>query len=303
MIKRRTLLSGSIFAATGFGLALNASPATADEVAQLQLLESGEARLGVCLLDTATGTVAGHRLDEHFAMCSTFKLALIGAYLREADAGRINLNEVIPVAQSDLLEWSPITSTYVDKGGMTIRALAQAAQTMSDGTAANLLVRRLGGPAAVTAKFREMGDPVTRLDRYEPALGMVLSADLRDTTTPQAMAQLVQRLTTGNLLAPATRQILLQWMFETKTGMRRLRAGLPQQWQVGDKTGTGRAAGTTNKCNDIAIVFPPHRPPVIIAAYYDSGEFTEKVEDRHQAVLAEVGKIAASWINRLASRA
>jgi beta-lactamase class A len=147
----------------------------------------------------------------------------------------------------------------------------------------------------VTAKFREMGDTVTRLDRYEPDLGLVLSADLRDTTSPLAMAQLVQRITTGDLLAPHSRQRLLGWMENTNTGPNRLRAGLPAAWRTGNKTGTGRTAGTTNKCNDVAITFPPGRTPVVIAAYYDSGEYTEKIEARHEAVLAEVGRIAAQW--------
>ena len=147
----------------------------------------------------------------------------------------------------------------------------------------------------MTAKFREMGDPVSRLDRYEPELGLVLSADMRDTTAPQAMANLVRDITTGDLLKPDSRRKLLVWMENTKTGLERLRAGLPADWRTGDKTGTGRAEGTTNKCNDVAITFPPGRNPIIIAAYYDSGEYTPQVEARHEAVLAEVGRIAAGW--------
>ena len=266
-----------------------------DAAARLGALENGAARLGVCMLDTATNAQTGNRVDEHFALCSTFKLAMVGACLREADAGRLNLDEVLPYTAADLLSWAPVTGANLDRGGMRIVELAQAAQQRSDGTAANLLVRRLGGPAAVTARFRDMGDPVTRLDRYEPMLGMVLSADLRDTTTPGAMARLVQRLTTGDLLSPSARSLLLEWMLGTDTGPKRLRAGLPAGWRVGNKTGTGRDAGITNKCNDIAITFPPGRPPIIITAYFDSGEFTGQVEDRHQAVLAEVGRIAAEW--------
>jgi beta-lactamase class A len=247
------------------------------------------------LLDTVTGEVSGNRMDEYFAMCSTFKLALAAACLREADHGRMNLSQVVAYSEADLLSWSPITRKNLAKGGMSIAALAQAAQEMSDGAAANLLIKRLGGPAAVTAKFREMGDAVTRLDRYEPHLGLVLSADLRDTTSPLAMAQLVRRITTGDLLQHDSRQRLLGWMQSTNTGANRLRAGLPGTWRSGNKTGTGRQEGTTNKCNDVAITFPPGKNPVIIAAYFDSGEFTQQTEARHEAVLAEVGKIAAEW--------
>lgn len=266
-----------------------------DAAARLQALEVGHARLGVCLLDTASGEFSGNRLDEHFAMCSTFKLALVAACLREADRGRLDPDEILTYSEADLLSWAPVTRKNLARGGMSIAALAQAAQELSDGAAANLLVKRLGGPAAVTAKFRDMGDTVTRLDRYEPDLGLVLSADLRDTTSPLAMAQLVRRITTGDLLQCDSRDRLLRWMENTKTGPMRLRAGLPAEWRSGNKTGTGRTEGTTNKCNDIAITFPPGRSPIIIAAYFDSGEYTEQTEDRHQAVLAEVGRIAAEW--------
>lgn len=297
MIKRRELFGASIamVALAGTKATASVGQRSIDATDRLRKLELGDARLGVCFLDTGTGEYAGNRVDEHFAFCSTFKLAMVGAYLREADAGRINLAEVVPYTESDLLPWAPVTSENLSKGGMTIAELAKAAQTISDSTAANLLIRRLGGPAAVTAKLREMGDTETRLDRYEPGLGMVLSADKRDTTTPLSMARLVARLTTGDLLTAKSRALLIQWMVDTVTGSDRLRAGLPRQWRSGDKTGTGRATGTTNKVNDVAITYPPGRAPVIIAAYYDSGEFTEQTEDRHQAVLREVGKIAARW--------
>ena len=297
VIQRREVLAGTlaIGVSNWAGSAKAGQAHRADISAEIEALELGAARLGLCLLDTATGERAGRRMDEHFAMCSTFKLALVAAYLREADAGRLNLSEMVPYTEGDLLEWSPVTRESVGKGAMSIEALARAAQQLSDGTAANLLVKRLGGPAAYTAKVREMGDPVTRLDRYEPDLGLVLSADLRDTTQPQAYAELVRQILTGNVLVPGSRRRLLQWMVGTQTGARRLRAGLPAGWVVGNKTGTGRAAGTTNKCNDVAIVYPPDRAPVIIAAYFDSGEYTDQTETRHEAVLAEVGKLAARW--------
>ena len=262
---------------------------------RLGALEAGQARLGVCFLDTVTGEVSGSRLDEHFAMCSTFKLALVAACLREADRGHIDLDEIAAYSDADLLPWAPVTRENLPNGGMSLAALAQAAQEVSDTTAANLLVRRLGGPAAVTARFREMGDTVTRLDRYEPDLGLVLSADLRDTTSPLAMAQLAQRITTGDILLHHSRERLLMWMQNTDTGPDRLRAGLPAGWRTGNKTGTGRTVGATNKVNDVAITFPPGRNPIIISAYYDSGEYTEQTEARHEAVLAEVGRIAAQW--------
>jgi beta-lactamase class A len=297
MFERREFLAGSMAIAPLMAAQGTSAPPKRrfDAAERLRALEVGEARLGVCFLDTATLEQSGTRMDEHFAMCSTFKLAMVGACLREADAGRLNLAEVLPYGESDLLSWAPVTREHLAAGGLPIAALATAAVQLSDGTAANLLVRKLGGPAAVTAKYREMGDRISRLDRYEPSLGMVLSADLRDTTSPFAMASLVQRLTTGALLAPHTRAKLIEWMVGTKTGVNRLRAGLPSAWRVGNKTGTGRDVGITNKCNDIAMIYPPGKAPIIISAYFDSGEFTEQVEDRHEAVLAEVGRIAVDW--------
>lgn len=297
MISRRTLMTAAAAVSSFVADPVLASPSGRrfDVVKGIQALEVGQARLGVCFLDTSSGEFTGNRLDERFAMCSTFKLALVAAYLRESDHGRVDLAEVLPYTKADLLSWAPVTGKHVAKGGLSIEMLAQAAQELSDGAAANLLVRRLGGPAAVTAKFREMGDSVSRLDRYEPDLGLVLSGDLRDTTSPVAMAQLVRRITTGDLLRSATRERLVRWMENTSTGARRLRAGLPAQWRTGNKTGTGRTEGTTNKCNDLAITFPPGRSPVIVATYFDSGEYTPQVEARHEAVVAQVGKVAAEW--------
>lgn len=297
MFARRDFLIASTAATALAALPAAALPSTRrfDAATRLGVLEVGQARLGACFLDTVTGEVSGHRMEERFALCSTFKLVLAAACLREADRGRIDLDEVIAYSEADLLPWAPVTRTNLAKGGMSVAALAQAAQEMSDGVAANLLVRRLGGPAALTARIREMGDTVTRLDRYEPELGLVLSADLRDTTSPLAMAQLVGRITTGDILQRGSRARLLQWMENTNTGPGRLRAGLPAAWRTGNKTGTGRAQGTTNKCNDVAVTFPPDAGPIIISAYFDSGEYTERTEARHEAVLAEVGRIAAQW--------
>lgn len=297
MLTRRSFLITSVVASSLLAMPATAEPARRrfDAAERLRALEVGAARLGVCFLDTVTGEVSGSRIEERFAMCSTFKLAMVAACLREADNGRLGLEEILPYSEADLLPWAPVTRQHLARGGLSIATLAQAAQERSDGVAANLLVKRLGGPAAVTTKFREMEDTVTRLDRYEPDLGLVLSADTRDTTSPFAYAQLVSRILTGNILRQDSRKRLLEWTRNTVTGAARLRAGLPTEWRTGNKTGSGRAEGTTNKCNDVAITFPPGKNPIIIAAYFDSGEYTEKIEARHEAVLAEVGKIAAEW--------
>ncbi len=252
-------------------------------------------RLGVAILNTATGAMVGHRADERFGMCSTFKLALAAVMLREADQGRLKLGQIINYTKPDLLANSPITTENVDKGGMTIAALCKATQTTSDNTAANLLMKQIGGPAGLTAKLRAMGDGVTRIDRLEPEMNHVLPGEEHDTTTPAAMAQTLVRILTGDVLTTPSRARLIGWMIETETGLKRLRAGLPAGWKAGDKTGTGYAPGMPNRTNDLAIAWPPSKKPIIITSYYEGPVQSEDIRDEDQAVLAEVGRIAAKW--------
>lgn len=178
---------------------------------------------------------------------------------------------------------------------MRIVDLAQAAQTTSDNVAANLLMRQLGGPTGVTTLLRELGDTQTRLDRWEPEMNLVTPGEVRDTTTPQAMAHTVHRLFDGDTLSPASTDLLRQWMIATTTGKARLRAGLPGDWIVGDKTGTGIAADMANKHNDVAVVWSGDRPVLIIAAYFEADGHYDHMRPTDDAVLAQVGRVVADW--------
>jgi beta-lactamase class A len=293
MLSRRDL----ILSAAGLVAAPASLRAQSDATARaLQSLESRSGgRLGVCLLDTRTARMTGHRLDERFAMCSTFKLPLAAVVLREADRGRLSLSEMVPFSQEDMLSYAPVTREHLKDGGMTVTALAEAAQITSDNVAANLLLTRLGGPAAFTARLREMGDRHTRLDRMEPALNVVPPGDERDTTTPRAMAQTMAAVLTGDVLKPASRELLAEWMVKTRTGDKRIRAGLPKDWRAGDKTGTLTGDETSDKYNDVAIAYPPGRGALVVTAFYDTGKHFKDIRDEDQAVLAEVGRLAASW--------
>jgi beta-lactamase class A len=254
-------------------------------------------RLGVLMLDTASGRMTGHRYDAAFAMCSTFKLALAAAVLQQADQGRLKLDAALHYTQADMVAHAPITGPNLAKGAMRIIDLAEAAQKTSDNVAANLLIKHLGGPAAITAIFRSWGDDVTRLDRYDPDLNNVPPGEARDTTTPHAFARsMANVLTDERILKPASRDILLQWMVDTNTGMRRIRGGLPPSWKSGDKTGTANSANFNNKTNDVAIFWPPERPPVIVTAFYEADGKYEVTRDADQAVLADVGRITAAQI-------
>lgn len=271
--------------------------ASEDAAAALARLEaSGGGRLGVCLLDATSGRVTGNRLDERFALCSTFKLLLAAAVLREADQGRLSLDQRLPFGPKDIETFAPVTRGHLAEGGMTVRALAQAAQEASDNTAANLLLRRLGGPAGFTAALRSMGDAETRLDRYEPDLNLVVPGDLRDTTTPRAMAATVGRVLTEGVLSASSRELLASWMVATRTGSRRIRAGLPVEWRAGDKTGTAVADAMTNKCNDVAAAWLPGGRLLIVAGYVDAAVRTSEPRPEDEALLAAVGRIAARWM-------
>jgi beta-lactamase class A len=177
---------------------------------------------------------------------------------------------------------------------MTILDLAKAAQQLSDNTAANLLIHQLGGPTGVTAKLRALGDPASRLDRYEPAMNLVLPGETHDTTTPRAMASGMRAYLLGRTLKPASRDLLTGWMIQTQTGARRLRAGLPPTWRAGDKTGSSwNDTAMVDKVNDIAIVWPPHRAPIIVTAYLDGAKMSKAIRPEDETILVEVARIVA----------
>lgn len=271
MLTRRQILLGSACAIdvacapkSFGGRAASSSDATTG-VTKIERRVGG--RVGVFALDTGTGRELSHRADERFAMCSTFKWVLVAVVLSRVERGEFSLRDRVPFGPSDLLEYAPVTREHVGEGAMTIEALSKAAVTVSDNTAANLLLRRVGGPVAVTEFGRANGDPITRLDRIEPSLNTNVPGDRRDTTSPRAMVGLMQRILCGSALSSPSREQLITWLRECKTGSARLRAGLPETWTVGDKTGTGEHGAV----NDVAIAVPPNRRPVLIAAYLSEG--------------------------------
>lgn len=252
-------------------------------------------RLGVQVIDTATGRGFGWRADERFCHCSTFKLSLAAMLLREGDAGRIDVNEVLPYSRADLMAVSPVTEANVDKGGLSAIAMAEATQITSDNAAANVLMRRLGGPAALTAFWRDLGDTVSRIDGYEPAINVIPPGTTENSTTPAAMARTLQRIAVGDALLPASRARLLDWMARTRTGVRRIAAGLPEGWRSLDKTGTGMTAQAGNKVNDIALIVAPGRAPLVVTAYFENPVYSDDIRPADEAVLKQVGALAAQW--------
>jgi beta-lactamase class A len=239
-------------------------------------------RLGVAVLDTGSGTEAKHRADERFPMCSTFKLLAVAAILARVDAGREKLDRTITFGPGDIVPNSPMTSARISEGRMSLADLCEAAMTVSDNTAANLLLADLGGPAGLTAYARSIGDKVTHLDRIEPELNEASQDDPRDTTSPAAMVADMKSLVLGNVLSQASKKQLTDWLLANKTGGARMRARLDKNWRVGDKTGSGER-GTTN---DVGLIWPPGRDPVIASIYLTGSSGSG---DERNATIAAVG--------------
>ncbi|RQS74545.1 class A beta-lactamase [Burkholderia sp. Bp8963] len=243
-------------------------------------------RLGVFAVDTGSGRTLSHRADERFLMCSTFKGILAAQVLARVDAGNEQLDRLVRYTEQDLIFTSPITKANVARGEMSVAALCDAMLVYSDNTAAILLMRSIGGPAGLTGFARGLGDTVTRSDRYEPD-----SNDYggeRDTTTPRAIVTLARSVLLGNVLSPGSRERLERGMIDCKPGLNRIRAVLPAGWQAGDRPGTSLQGET----NDYALVRPPGRAPLLVAAYYDAPGVGM---DAREAVLREAGTAFVQW--------
>ncbi|WFU13827.1 class A beta-lactamase [Bradyrhizobium sp. CB3481] len=259
-----------------------------DEIKRLERESGG--RLGVCILDSATGTRHVHRGDERFPMCSTFKALAAAAILARVDSGSEQLTRRITYDPSALVTYSPVTEKHLSDG-MTVAEICEAAVTLSDNTAANLLLAALGGPSGLTTFIRSLGDQLTRLDRNEPSLNEALPDDPRDTTTPNAMASTLQTLILGTkALSAQSRDQLTAWLIANKTGDTRLRAGFAKDWRIGDKTGTG-ARGTNN---DVAVVWPPNKAPVVITAYLTGATVSSAQQN---AAIASVARAVSTMLS------
>lgn len=251
-------------------------------------------RIGVAAWNTGTDAWLGHRRNEAFAMCSTFKWMLAAAALQMAEhAGGPQLDDIVRYNQSSMVPHAPRTEANLARGWMTIEELCAAVVEVSDNPAANLLLELQFGPEGFTRWLRANGDGVSRLDRTETTLNENLPGDPRDTTTPDAMARSLQHfLLTEAVLNIASREKLIGWMMASTTGRERLRAGLPSAWRIGDKTGTSGAAH--NATNDVAIAWPPNGEPIIITSYFS--ESTVEPEARN-AAHAEIARIVAGEWN------
>jgi len=255
-----------------------------DKIAAIEARIGG--RVALAALDTSKNKRIDYRQDERSPMCSTFKFLAVAAVLKRVDEKKETLDRFVSYGAKDILEYAPVTKEHLKDGGMTLGALCAAAIEQSDNTAGNLLLDAIGGPAGLTDFARTIGDNVTRLDRKEPALNSAIPGDKRDTTTPAAMCADMQRLLLGSSLSESSRYQLEDWLQHNETGNLMIRAGIPKGWIIGDKTGRGSNGAT----NDIAILRPLGRVPILLAIY--SVGSTASANDR-QAAIAEVAKVVA----------
>lgn len=298
----RRMLLGSALCLPAMGLPALALPAKAEEgikesaegdddiqrrLAALEKRTGG--RLGVSVLDTETSISFGYRGSGAFPMCSTFKALAAGFVLARADKGEESLDRRVTYGKDKLVDYSPISEKHAGADGMTVAELCEAAVTVSDNTAGNLLLESFGGPAGLTDWLRSIGDGTTRLDRTEPTLNEGRKGDPRDTTTPEAMLDTLGNLTLGSVLAEASCDRLIAWLVASTTGGERLRAGLPAEWKVGDKTGTG----PNGSLGDIAVIWPPDRGPIVAAVYI--AEAAAPVKELNP-VFAEVGRMIVEMV-------
>ncbi|NYH54911.1 MULTISPECIES: class A beta-lactamase [Nocardiopsis] len=262
--------------------ASHATEASAGLAREFERLEKEfDARLGVYAVDTGTEEEVVHRPDERFAYCSTHKAFSAGAVLQRNTPEE--MEEVITYTEDDLLDYAPITEQHVDTG-MTLMELTDAAVRYSDNTAANLLFEELDGPDGFEEAMEAVGDDVIEADRVEPGLNEAVPGDIRDTSTPRAMAESLRKFTLGDALPEDRRDVLTDMLVNNMTGDELIRAGVPEGWEVGDKTGSG-GYGTRN---DIAVLWPPEGEPIVLAVMSSRDEEDAEYDNALIAEAAEV---------------
>ncbi|MFE1102591.1 class A beta-lactamase [Nocardiopsis alba] len=276
-------LVGCGAAGEGASEEVSSADALVDVEAGFEALEAEyDTRLGVYALDTGSGEEVEFREDERFAFASTFKSLLAGVVLSENSLEE--MERVITYDEDVLVSHSPVTEENVGTG-MSLLELCDATVRFSDNAAANLLLEELGGPEGFTESLEELtGDDVTTLDRYETDMSAAVPGDERDTSTPEALAGSLEAFTLGDVLPEDRREVLVDMLVRNTTGDAVIRAGVPEGWVVGDKTGTG-GYGTRN---DIAVVWPEEGDPIVLAVLS-----TMEVEDAEpqDSLIAEATEV------------
>ncbi|MGA4859018.1 Exo family class A beta-lactamase [Streptomyces koyangensis] len=289
-----TLVPGTAHAASSSGRGgAHGSGSGSDAERRLARLERESGiRLGVYAYDSGSGRTVAYRADELFPMCSVFKTLSSAAVLRDLDQNGEFLSRRIFYTRDDVEQAGGAPETGKEENlanGMTVEELCKVSITASDNCAANLTLRELGGPTAVTRFVRSLGDRVTRLDRWEPELNSAEPGRVTDTTSPRAITRTYGRLVLGDALNPRDRRLLTSWLLANTTSGDRFRAGLPEDWVLGDKTGAGRY-GTNN---DAGVTWPPGRPPIVLTVLSAQ---TEQDAVRDDGLVADAARVLAETL-------
>lgn len=253
--------------------------------------EQLSARVGAALYDLETNEHILYHGEDLFPLSSTFKPLACAALLRQVDLGFDSMQRRVIFEQDTLVSYSPITETRVGSNGMTLAELCEATITVSDNTAGNLILEAIGGPQGLTQFLKSIGDDTTRLDRWETELNESLPGDVRDTTSPDAMASTMQSLLFGNVLSPSSKAQLDTWLRADTVADALLRAGIPKHWSIGDKTG----AGGFGSRSIVAVMWPPDRKPIIAAIYMTE---TDASFDERNGAIASIGKAIGLSVDR-----
>jgi len=282
--RREFLWSGSAFLAAPSLGGEAASRGEAAPSAAIRDYESASGgRVGVHAEHVRSGVKLAWRAHERFVMCSTFKASLAACVLSRVDAGQEHLDSLVSYRASDMQDYAPVAQANLAKGVLSVGAMCKAAVELSDNTCANLLLSRIGGPGALTRFWRTLGDRTTRLDEPEPYLNRTPPGGVRNTTTPASMAFILRRLVLESALSETSRSTLTEWLIGCQTGGNRLRAGLPKEWRVGDKTGNNG----NDAAGDIAVVWPNPDSPIIVCVYTRYGSPTS---GQLESVFAAIGR-------------
>ncbi|EGP19459.1 class A beta-lactamase [Halomonas sp. TD01] len=253
-----------------------------------------DARVGFAAYNLETGQRWEYNADQLFAMSSTFKTLACASLLQRVDEGNEQLERRVKVSASDIVTYSPVTEAYADNREISLFELCEATMTTSDNTAANLILQAIGGPQAVTEFVRELGDSVTRLDRWETELNEATPHDERDTSTPNAMVSNLEKLVVGNALSPQSKNQLREWLVNNEVADGLFRSHMPDEWVIGDRTG----AGGFGSRSITAVIWPPEREPTIVAFYIT--ETDASFEERNSAI-AELGSVIIESIETSSS--
>ncbi|WP_420851325.1 class A beta-lactamase [Parashewanella hymeniacidonis] len=256
-------------------------PRLSEQFKQIETEIAG--RLGVAILDSSNGTTWSYRGDERFPLMSTFKVLACAKMFSDIEAGQLNKSETTIIKSDDLITWSPITKKLINKQ-ITVFDACKATMLTSDNTAANIVLEHIGGSSSLTKYLRKLGDPVTRLDRTEPDLNSASPGDVRDTSTPNAMVNTVNKLLYSRTLSLASRQYLSTWMQKNRLSTALLRSTLPADWHIADRTG----AGNNGSRGIVASIWKGDRSPLIISIYLT--ETNLSLKDRNKAV-ASIGRV------------